>query len=332
MVVVIVAVLALVLNIVLAVFIGFAIAIVLFVLYMSQSIVRRSYRCDSIHSRKSRIAPKRALLESVSKRILVIELQGALFFGTGETIANGVEKALKQDTSCIILDLRRLTEIDSTGASIVLELKSDLVRRKTDMLLVAGDQTLAIERLHDFGAVSAFGRADIFPDVDRAIERAEDDLLRAEAQMSIDEIPLHESGLFAGFSPADLNVILSQMAPKHYERDDVVFREGDPGDELLIVTKGTASAYLQLPNGANVRLATFAPGTVFGELAILDRGPRSASVFADSELSCYGFTTAAYIDLAEKAPAVAIQFIAAIGRELSGRLRSANRTIHHLET
>jgi sulfate permease, SulP family len=332
LVVVVVALLALVLNIVLAVFIGFAIAIVLFVFYMSQSIVRRSYRCDSVHSRKSRTAARRALLETVAKRILVIELQGALFFGTGETVVNEVEKALKQDTSCIILDLRRLTEIDSTGASILLELKSDLARRKTDMLLVAGDHTLVIERLQDFGAVSAFGRADIFPDVDRAIERAEDDLLRAEAQMSIDEIPLHESGLFTGFNPADLSVILSQMTRKHYERESVVFREGDPGDELLIVTKGTASAYLHVPNGANVRLATFAPGTVFGELAILDRGPRSASVFADSELVCYAFTTAAYVNLAEGAPAVAIQFIAAIGRELSGRLRSANRTIHHLET
>jgi CRP-like cAMP-binding protein len=33
----------------------------------------------------------------------------------------------------------------------------------------------------------------------------------------------------------------------HYEKGSVIFREGDPGDELLIVTNGTASAYLQLP-------------------------------------------------------------------------------------
>jgi len=122
------------------------------------------------------------------------------------------------------------------------------------------------------------------------------------------------------------------MTRKVYDPGSVVFREGDQGDEVLIVTKGTASAYLQLPNSANIRLATFAPGTVFGELAILDQGPRAASVIADDELICYSMSRAQYAALAEKSSSAAIQFMAAIGRELSGRLRTANRTIHQLET
>lgn len=122
------------------------------------------------------------------------------------------------------------------------------------------------------------------------------------------------------------------MTRKSYVRDEVVFREGDPGDEVLVVTSGSASAYLHLPDGANIRLATFSPGTVFGELAILDRQARSATVVADQDLVCYALTTADYAALAEKQPGIAIQLIAAIGRELSGRLRSANRTIHQLET
>jgi CRP-like cAMP-binding protein len=101
---------------------------------------------------------------------------------------------------------------------------------------------------------------------------------------------------------------------------------------VLIVTQGTASAYLHLQNGANIRLASFAPGTVFGELAILDRGTRSASVSADSNLICYAMSRADYAALTQQSPSAAIQFMAAIGRELSGRLRTANRTIHQLET
>jgi CRP-like cAMP-binding protein len=121
------------------------------------------------------------------------------------------------------------------------------------------------------------------------------------------------------------------MQRRQFEKNAVVFREGDAGDEVLIVTKGSASAYLQLPNGANVRLATFAPGTVFGELAVLDRGPRSATVIADGEFVCYSLSHADYTALVGRSPQTAIQFITAIGRELSGRLRSANRTIHQLE-
>ena len=330
-----VAALSIALNIVLAVFIGIAIAVLLFVFHMSRSVVRRRYACDAVRSRKSRTAPERDFLERAGSAILVTELQGALFFGTGETLVKDIEASLGRHTSdgvsCIILDLRRLTEIDSTGANVLSELKTDLARRHVKLLLAAGERTVAAQRLEEFDGIAAFGRGDVYPDVDRAIERAEDDLLRTRSPLSGEEIPLAQVPLFAGFESGDVTAITALMQRKQFDKGAVVFREGDAGDEVLIVTKGSASAYLQLPNGADVRLATFAPGTVFGELAVLDRGPRSATVVADGEFVCYRLSRAGYATLAGQSPQAAIQFITAIGRELSGRLRSANRTIHQLE-
>ena len=330
-VVVVVAILSIVLNIVLAVFIGIVIAVVLFVFHMSRSLVRRRYRCDAVHSRKSRTAQERDFLDNAGGEILVMELQGALFFGTGETLIKDIEASLGQGTSCVILDLRRLTEIDSTGANVLSEVKADLARRHINLLLAAGDQTVAIERLEEFDGIASIGRDNVYPDVDRAIERAEDDLLKTRSPLRAAEIPLPEIPLFAGFGTADIEAITAHMQRKRFDKDAIIFREGDAGDEVLIVAKGTASAFLQLPNGANVRLATFAPGTVFGELAVLDRGPRSATVIADGEFICYSLSRSDYTALAGQSPQAAIQFITAIGRELSGRLRSANRTIHQLE-
>jgi CRP-like cAMP-binding protein len=111
----------------------------------------------------------------------------------------------------------------------------------------------------------------------------------------------------------------------------VIFRESEVGNEVLIITKGIASAYLQIPN-TNIRLATFASGTIFGELAILDEGVRSATVVADTELVCRTLTTSNFAALSAKSPSIAIRLLAAIARELSGRLRTANRTIHQLDT
>jgi sulfate permease, SulP family len=331
-VVAVVTVLSIALNIVLAVFIGVAIAIALFVLRMSRSVIRRSYRCDAIHSRKSRTAAERTFLEQAGDAILVMELQGALFFGTGEKMLSDVEVALRHDTSCLILDLRRLTEIDSTGANALLELKTHLAQQKKQLLLSAADQTIAMERLENIGILPSISGVNIFPDVDRAIERAEDDLLRTQPPLHRAEmIPLAEVGVFANFGEDDLNAIRPYLTRAFYRPGDVIFREGDPGNEVLIVTKGNASAFLQLPN-AKIRLATFAPGSIFGELAILDTGARSATVIADEDLICFGLTTSNFTALAAKSPSVAIQLLAAIGRELSGRLRTANRTIVHLET
>ena len=273
-VVVLVAVLSIAINIVPAVFIGVAIAVALFVFRMSRSIIRRSYRCSTIHSRTSRTAPDRAFLERSGDAILVMELQGALFFGTGEKVLSEVETALQRETSCVILDLHRLTEIDSTGANVLLELKSNLALRNKELLLAAAAQTIAIERLENFGVLSSIGDANIVPDVDRGIQRAEDQLLRTRPQLHDTELPLAEVGVFAGFSVPDLKAIEPYLKRATYPAGTIVFREGEVGSEMLIVTKGTASAYLQLPK-TNIRLATFAPGTIFGELAILGACPRN---------------------------------------------------------
>jgi len=116
-----------------------------------------------------------------------------------------------------------------------------------------------------------------------------------------------------------------------YEAGQVIFREGDPGNELFIIAKGTASASLRQAGGGDIRLVTFAPGTVFGELAVLDAGARSATVTADSELVCYALTGEDFASLSERAPAVAIKLLANLARRMSLRLRDANRTIQQLE-
>jgi len=329
-VVVLVAVLSIALNIVLAVFIGVAIAMALFVLRMSRSAIRRSYRCGAIHSRRARMAADRDFLEQAGDAILVMELQGALFFGTGEKILSEVDLATRHQTSCVILDLRRLSEIDSTGASALLELKTNLARQKKRLLLSVVDR-VAIERLEDCSVLSIGNETNVFPDIDRAIEWAENILLAARPQLERDELPLAEIGLFAKFDAMDLAVIEPHLRRASYQRSAIVFREGDPGGEVFIVAKGTASAFLQSPN-INIRLATFAPGTVFGELSILDAGPRSATVIADEDLVCFVLTNLNFTALAEHHPSIAMRILAAIGRELSGRLRTANRTIHQLET
>ena len=227
-VVVVVAVLSIAINVVLAVFIGVAIAIALFVHRMSRSVIRRSYRCGAIHSRRARMAPDRIFLEQAGDAILVLELQGALFFGTGEKILSEVDVALRHETSCVILDLRRLTEIDSTGANALLELKRGLIQQKKRLLLAVSDR-MAMERLESFGVLSSDGETNIFPDIDRAIECAENSLLYAQPQLHRDEIPLAEIGLFAKFDSMDLAAIESHLQRTSYQQGDIIFREGDPG-------------------------------------------------------------------------------------------------------
>jgi MFS superfamily sulfate permease-like transporter/CRP-like cAMP-binding protein len=333
-VVLLVATLSIAVNIVVAVFIGIAIAVLLFVVRMSRSNIRRIYRCDTIHSRKSRTAKEAGVLEHKGGAILVLELEGALFFGSAERLANDIDAAMQTGTRYLVLDLRRVNEIDSTGAQIVLGIDAALARKGQNLVLAVSRQGETAARLADLGVLDAVTEAKTFDDVDRAIEWAEDALLRDELSEpgKEQELALADVSILSGFDAADIAALKTHLTRVVHAKGSVIFSEGDPGKELFIIAKGTASAHLRQPSGGDIRLVTFAPGTVFGELAILDAGARSASVVANTDLVCHVLSEREFAALSARSPAVAIKLLASLGRELSGRLRRANRTIHQLES
>ena len=333
LVVAVVAALSVIINIVTAVFLGIVIAIALFIVRMSRSNIRRRYNCDKVHSRKARTPEEATLLEKRGGDILGLELQGVLFFGSAEMLSDDIERASAAGLRTIILDLRRVTEIDATGARILADIQASLARKNQHLALALAKNSETAARLSEAGIIEAMGAGCLFEDIDRAMEWAEDELIRTDAKdTKSNEIPLASVDLLSTLTSAELEAVEHHTRRETFPRGKIIFREGDPGSELFIVTKGRTSAYINLINGGDIRLATFAPGTIFGELAILDTGPRSASVVADDEVICYVLSEQQFAALAKDAPAVAIKLLSGLGRELSRRLRRANQTIQQLET
>jgi anti-anti-sigma factor len=159
-------------NEVLAVFIGISLAVFLFVLRMSRTNIRRTYRCDVVRSRRFRSPAEFEILHREGGSVLVIELQGALFFGTADRLAQFVDAEIAR-TKAVLLELRRVTEIDSTGARILGDIDAALRARGIELAIVVSSRTETAARLAD-----VFQHDRFFPDIDRAIEWAEDALLR----------------------------------------------------------------------------------------------------------------------------------------------------------
>ena len=322
-----VSLLSIAINVVLAVFIGIALAVLLFVVRMSGSNVRKAYRCDTVRSRRYRDPAELAVLHAQGASILVIELQGALFFGSAKRLAQIVDGKTATRTSALLLELRRVTEIDSTGARSLGDLDAALTARGVKLALVLSGRSETAARLAGiFHAPDRF-----FPDIDRAIEWAEDQLLRKAATGSSLELPLHQHPLVSEFTVDQVELLRASLEPVAWPAGHVVFRDGDPGSSLYLVTEGRASVHLRHEDG-DIRLVTFAAGAVFGELALLDQGPRSATVTADEDLRGFGLSEASFAVLRREQPDLAIKLLTALGRELSVRIRYANLTIQQLET
>jgi CRP-like cAMP-binding protein/anti-anti-sigma regulatory factor len=263
-----------------------------------------------------------------------MELQGALFFGTGERLIDTIEDTTRQETRSLILDLRRVSEVDSTGARILLDIQTNLIRRGSRLGLVLSNRSDVTLRLKDLGVLEQISTGHIFEDADHAIEWAEDDLLRdaLDEPPPTQEVTLDQVGVFCNFDPSEIALLKTRLTRVAHPKGGVVFSQGDASTDMFIVTKGTASAYIRQTASRDVRLVTFAPGTVFGELAILDAGPRSASIIADNDFVSYALSRAQFAKLSLEAPDIAIKLLTNLSRELSGRLRRADRMIEELET
>jgi CRP/FNR family cyclic AMP-dependent transcriptional regulator len=85
---------------------------------------------------------------------------------------------------------------------------------------------------------------------------------------------------FAGLDAVALERVAAGMRSRRFRRGEVIFHAGDPGDALFIIVSGDVKISLPSETGDEAILATLRPGAVFGELALLDGAPRSASATA----------------------------------------------------
>ena len=334
-VIVLVTLVAVFASLITAVAIGMLVSVFSFLFRMSKSVIRRSARGDVLRSRKTREPRLMQLLVEHGQRIVVFELEGAVFFGTAEKLIHQIETAVKDGATAVIVDLKRVTDIDSTGVRFLVRAHDAMVKQGRFLLLSSVEEHSRLGQfLRDMGAVAALSKGRVFVDLDQALEWAEDHLILSElGDIELGaEFPFGQLDLFAGLDTAKIEAVRGLLSRRVYARGETVFREGDPGQQLFVIAKGEASVRIH-PAGAtrDIRLVTFSPGTVFGEVALLDTEVRSASVQADEELVCYVLEQEAFQQLAASHPSIALTLLRNLGRELSNRLRRANRVIYQMD-
>ena len=326
-------------DLMIAVGIGLVIASFLFVKeQIGKTIVRRKYTGDLVHSKKVRARETMRILEEKGNLITVYELSGSLFFGTCDKLQTEIEKDL--NCLCIILDIKRVNTIDLTGAQLIRQIV-DRIQDKGNHLLLAyldipGDRDKERLRkfIEDLGVPEVVGTDHIFPDTDLALEWAEDTLIKqveAEARLRKKILALQDLTVFKDLSTEHLQLVQKYMHPIFFNKGDIIFKQGDPGDGMYFILSGYVSVLDDLRKGGRARrLASFAEGVFFGDMAILEEKPRSATVRAEIDTNMLFLAKKDFQQLTESQPLLATRMLLGIARELSHRLRTTNAEVRTL--
>lgn len=136
--------------------------------------------------------------------------------------------------------------------------------------------------------------------------------------------------LFAGLSPADLASLEAETRVRRFRRGEVLFHQGDPGDALFVVARGAVKISLSSDEGDEAIITTARPGEFFGELALLDGAPRSATATALEPTDTIVLSRRRFRELLATEPALRDALFATLARELR-QLTTHVQELHFLD-
>ena len=88
--------------------------------------------------------------------------------------------------------------------------------------------------------------------------------------------------------------MVKYMPSTHYNKGEIVFREGDISDCVYLICSGQVGIYTKNNEGKDIQITKLDENSIFGEMGVIDDSPRSATVKAESDLWCYVFNRQAF--------------------------------------
>lgn len=267
---------------------GMILAFGAFLRQISRSVVRRIVFGNQIRSRNSRPTNEQRFLDGHMKKVAVVEIQGAVFFGSVDQVVQEMEVATR-DCRIVIIDMKRVTDIDSSGVVTLERLDKQLARTHCTLYLsyIQGEGRLE-KALNEYGFDRIITEHRIFEDTNAALSAAEDFLI-AESDLTRSfsaQHPLAKFDLLKDLLQEDVEFLESKMKQREFSYGAKLVSEGSVSDGMFFLVSGNVTVS-RLLEGRILRYTSLRPGVTFGEIGLLTEGTRTADVIADSHVTCY---------------------------------------------
>lgn len=311
---------------------GMLLAFSVFVLQSSQSVIRRTISGAHIRSRTSRSFVARTKLNEIASRIVVVEVQGAIFFGSADQLVQHLDN-VGSNLRVIILDLKRATDIDSTGVVALERIDKSLAKANCQLYLAHVAPESSLQRsIREMGFARVIKQGRTFEDRDSALSTAEDMLLKENGySMQIEEERhIEEFDILKGLSPESLMRLSQCMNRIELPAGSFVVREGEAGDAVFFLAAGRVIITRAI-EGRTIRYGSYYPGISFGEIGMLTGRLRSADVQTETAATFWQLSGAAFSDICKTDPQIAQEILKNISIGLADLVSSLSDMVRELE-
>lgn len=295
---------------------GFAVAVAQLVRGADGAVIRSTYNLHQLRSRRWRTPEEEAVLRRVADRLVVVVLQGNASFAVARRIRDEISRvALPGQVDVLLIDAARVVQWDLSALDSFMRMGRELRAGKVDVIL---------SHPTDEARESLARTARLFADTDRALEWAENELIRRQGMeqlvggrplASVAELPL-----CARMSETARESLAVFGRTVSYTAGQVVFNASDSDATLMALLSGNVSIELE-GHDESVRVATFLPGMVFGEMSFLDGSVRSARAVAVTPSVVFCLPRDAFVAWAKLHPQDAQRLLNGLAAQIAQRLR-----------
>ena len=137
---------------------------------------------------------------------------------------------------------------------------------------------------------------------------------------------LEDVAIFSGLSQAELDLLEHHMVTRSFQKNTIIINEGDEANSFFIIVTGAVKIFLSNEEGKEIIINAQGPGDHFGELALLDGAPRSASVITTEKSTIGVISKEDFRNILAKNTDLALNLI----RELTKRVRFLSDNVRTL--
>ncbi len=311
--------------------VGLVAAIVLFVVeYARVDSVRHVLTGENYQSTFEMSEERGEALRKFGEALLIVRLQGFIFFGTSDRLRKKIEDRLSEVVRFLIVDFRHVTGVDSSAVVSFVRLGKVASRRGFTMVITG--MTGPVRRALTRGGLGTGASLRIDGDIDQGLVWCENRLLAGLAPDLDVEGPRELAELTFGVvtDEALATELGRYFEPIALDAGELLVEGGTSSDEMYFIGSGRGAVLIAGTGDAPVRIATVGPGAIVGEVAFFLDRPRIASVIVETPMTAWRFSRASLVRLQKEMPDLAFRFHQGIAAMMAARLTSTNRLVRFL--